>query len=138
MAETMKLIDEGENFRLYTWRWVAFCQVWSRPDVTAEDGARYAAVLMNSLHFLLTDNDNAVPGIVFDIREAPKTSGPKTLALLGDAMRTWSLAGRNVVMLVTAPEQRAQMEQLVATSANARGAVHDDVDLALANARISR
>ena len=134
----MNLIEEGENFRLYTWRSVAFCQVWSRPDVSAEDGSRFAAVLMNSLRFLLTDQDNQVPGIVFDIREAPAISGPKTLALLGEGVMTWSLAGKNIVMLVIASEQRAQMEQLVTAYGNGRGVVHDDVEQALVSARIIR
>lgn len=136
----VKVLDEGENFRLCLWQAVAYCQVWSRPDVSAEDGARFAAVLMNSLRYLLTDEENQVPGIVFDIREAPRTAGPKTLALLGEAITTWSLANKNVIMLVDAasPEQHAQMAALVQQSGNGRGAVHGDVDAALCAARILR
>jgi hypothetical protein len=136
----LKVIDEGENFRLCTWQSVAYCQVWARPDVSAEDGARFAAILMNSLRFLLTDENNQVPGIVFDLRQAPKHAGPKTLAHLGEAITTWSLAGKNVIMLVDpqAPEQRAQMLTLVQQSGNGIGAVHDDVDAALCAARIHR
>lgn len=136
----MKIVDEGENFRLCLWFGVAYCQVWRRPDVSLDDGARFAAVLMNALRFLLTDADNQVPGIVFDLREAPKTSGPKTLALLGEAITTWSLAGKNVVMLVDdkTPEQRRQMEELVKTAGNGIGAVHGDVEGAISAARILR
>lgn len=136
----LKVIDEGENFRLCTWQTVAYCQVWARPDVSAEDGARFAAVLMNSLRFLLTDGDNQVPGIVFDLRQAPKQAGPKTLAHLGEMITTWALAGKNVIMLVEpqAPEQRTQMQALVEQVGHGRGAVHDDVDASLRAARIVR
>ena len=133
-TEHIKVIDEGENFRLCIWRGVAYCQVWRRPDVSAADGTRFAAVLMNSLRFLLTDADNAVPGIVFDIRLAPPTSGPNTLALLGEAVSTWSLADKNIVMLVGPPEQRAQMEALLATHGHGKGRVREDPDQALAAA----
>ena len=128
----MKVIDEGDNFRLGVWRGVAYCQVWRRPDVSEAEGTRFAAVLANSLRFLLTDDDNRVPGIVFDIREAPAHSGPNTLALLGEAISTWSLASKRVAMLISADaEQRAQMTALVAASANGIGVVHDDVDRAV-------
>jgi hypothetical protein len=126
----LKIIDEGENFRLAVWQGAAYCQVWRRPDVSAADGTRFAAVLMNSLRFLLTDDDNRVPGIVFDIREAP-LAGPNTYALLSEAVNTWSLAGKSVVMLVGTEEQRAQMTKLVAASGNGRAVVCTDPDEAL-------
>jgi hypothetical protein len=132
----VKILEEGDNFRVCVWRGVAYCQVWRRPDVSAQEGTRFAAVLANSLRALLTDDDNLVPGIVFDIREAPATSGPNTLALLAEAIGTWSLAGKNVAMLVGPAEQRAQMTELVRTNGNGRGAVYDDVDAAVAFAGV--
>jgi len=128
----MKIIDEGENFRLAVWRDVAYCQVWRRPDVSADEGARFAGVLMNALRSLLTDRENAVPGIVFDVREAPATSGPRTLALLGEAINTWSLADKRVAVLAGPVEQRAQMAELLLQSGNGRGQVFGEVDGAVA------
>jgi hypothetical protein len=128
----VKLIDEGENFRLAVWRGVAYCQVWKRPDVSDVEGTRFAAVLMNALRSLLMSRDHDVPGIVFDVREAPAISGPKTIALLSEAVETWALAGKRVAMLVAPIEQRDQMRVLVATCAHQRGIVTDDVDAAVA------
>ncbi len=127
----LKIIDEGENFRLAVWRGAAYCQVWRRPDVSAADGARFAAVLTNALRFLLTDPDNEVAGIVFDLSAAPASAGPTTRALLGEAINTWSLAGKRVAMLVSAEEQRAQMGELIAQSGNGNGAVFDDEQAAV-------
>jgi hypothetical protein len=128
----VRLIDEGENFRLAVWRGVAFCQVWRRPDVSDVEGTRFAAVLMNSLRALLTSRDHDVPGIVFDVREAPTISGPKTIALLSEAVETWALAEKRVAVLVGAVEQRDQMRTLLDASAHGRGSVTDDVDAAVA------
>ena len=128
----VELIDEGDNFRISIWRGVAYCQVWRRPDVSDGEGTRFAAVLMNSLRFLLTDHDHDVPGIVFDLREAPVASGPNTLALLSEAVGTWSLADKHVAMLVGADEQRAQMSAIIQQHANGRGAVILDVEAAIA------
>jgi hypothetical protein len=137
MGDSMRLIDEGENFRLAIWRDVAYCQVWRRPDVSPADGTRFAAVLMNALRFLLTDPESPVPGIVFDVREAPATSGPNTLALLGELIATWSLAGRNVAVVVGPEDQAGQMRLLIAQHAHGRGSVHvQDVTAALDFARI--
>ena len=136
MAESFKLVDEGENFRLAIWADVAYCQVWRRPDVSAAEGTRFAAVLMNALRTLLTDPDSPVPGIVFDVREAPAVSGPNTLALLGELMSSWSLAGKRVAVVARPAEQVEQMRQLVERHAHGHGqVVIDDVTVALAFAR---
>ncbi|HEY4221323.1 MAG TPA: hypothetical protein VGO62_08265 [Myxococcota bacterium] len=137
VADLWKLVDEGENFRIAVWRGVAYCQVWRRPDVSASDGTRFAAVLMNSLRMLLTDDDNAVPGIVFDVREAPATSGPNTIALLAELVGSWSIVGKRVAILVGPVEQSVQMGELLRVHGNSRGAVFADVDGALSYAAAS-
>ncbi|MDP2340630.1 MAG: hypothetical protein Q8O67_06720 [Deltaproteobacteria bacterium] len=122
-AEKKRRIDEGENFRLSVWRGVGYCEVWRRPDVSVNQGTRYAAVLMNSLRSFLSDVENPVPGLVFDLREAAPVAGPNTLALLAELMTSWSLADRNIVLVVAWADQRDQMEELIAKSAPGRAVV---------------
>lgn len=96
----MHTIDEGENFRLMLHEDIAVFQVWARPDVSFDEGARYAGIAMNTLRMLLGDDEMPLVGIVFDVSLAPGAVGPTTHAQIRDVIQSWTIVGRNVALYV--------------------------------------
>jgi hypothetical protein len=131
----MHMLDEGENFRLFIHERIAVFQVWARPDVCAEEGARMAGIAMNTLRGLLGDADAEVTGLVFDARLAPGSVGPTTQAQLSDVFRSWAIAERRVAVLAGDDALQQQMTNVLDEVAPGLGLSTPDEGEAYAHAR---
>jgi hypothetical protein len=108
----MKL-SQGDNHLISTRDGVAICQVWSRPDLSPEDGARNAQQMSEFLRTEVLQPGAPYRGLVFDVRRGPTVFGPRTreaLAALFSAAATNDLA--IAVLVGESPIQLLQFRNL--------------------------
>ena len=71
-------LTEGENHLISARDGLVVCQIWTRTDLSSEQGARNAqqmvAFMMNDVLRVAT----TYRGIIFDVRRGPPVFGPKT------------------------------------------------------------
>ena len=77
----MRLI-EGDNHLISERDGLAICQVWTRPDLSAEQGAKNAGQMVAYMTSVVLRPGTSYRGIVFDVRRAPKIFGPQTRTVL--------------------------------------------------------
>lgn len=71
-------LSSGDNHLISARDGLAICQVWSRPDLSPEDGARNAAQMSTFLTTHVLRPGSPYRGIIFDLRRGPPVFGPKT------------------------------------------------------------
>src|SRR5262245_26028571 len=76
-------VEVGENYCVELDGEIASCRVWSRPDLDSETGARLAAQKVAICRSLA---QGPALGMLFDLREAPRVTGPKTQNSLSQIM----------------------------------------------------
>jgi hypothetical protein len=124
----MSLVEEGDNYRIELDGGVAHCRVWSRPDLDFEAGARLAAKKVAICSSLAT---SAARGLLFDLRDAPKVTGPKTQKSIEQILAAWESAGRPIAVIVSpASLQRLQLSRLARDAAPRHAEIFVDLDLA--------
>lgn len=112
---------EGGNYRIELRGGVAFCSVWRRPDVDSATGAEFAR--QKIAHFQKLARGEAA-GMIFDLREAPPVTGPKTQEAIGQMLQAFEVAGLPMAVVVGDHSvQRLQLTRLVSEVAPARGGV---------------
>lgn len=112
----MRLVT-GDNHLISVRDGVVICQVWLRPDLSAEQGAQNAKQMVD---YLLGTLRVGTPhrGLIFDVRRGPPSFGPKTRETLLDLLSAADRAGIPVAFLAGATEtQTAQFRSLCAASA---------------------
>lgn len=115
------LVAEGGNYRIELDFDVATCRVWRRPDVDAETGAAYAKQKIAHFDALAR---GAARAMIFDLREAPPVTGPKTQEALGLMIAAFERARRRVAIVAGASAtQRMQLQRIVDGSAPRSGRV---------------
>src|SRR5688572_1761753 len=87
-------LAQGENHVISAREGLAILQVWSRPDLSAEEGARNAAQMTDYLSRHVLQAGTAYRGLVFDVRRGPPVFGPKTRETLASL---FTLAAKNGV-----------------------------------------
>ena len=123
----------GGNYRIEIERGVATCRVWRRPDVDAATGALYAQEKIAHFEALAR---GPVRGMIFDLREAPPVTGPRTRAAIGEMIGAFERAGRRIALVAGEhPTQRLQLRSVVDELAPMHGRVFHDVASATAWAR---
>ena len=125
-----KLVEEGDNYRVELDGGVALCRVWSRPDLDFETGARLAAKKVEICRRLAAGEARA---LLFDLRDAPKVTGPKTQRALEQIIGAWESAARPIAVVVSpASLQKLQLTRIAKEVAPNHSEVFLDLDQARA------
>ncbi|MEO6600601.1 MAG: hypothetical protein ABIQ16_12045, partial [Polyangiaceae bacterium] len=104
----MKL-KEGDNHLISERDGLAICQIWTRPDLSSEQGAKNAQEMVTFIQDLVLRADANFRGIIFDARRGPTVFGPKTReTLAGLLVRS---VARNVRVAVLCGESATQVLQ---------------------------
>lgn len=121
----MPTVAVGANFELTGNERLGLCRVWSRPDLSREDGAKSAQDLVVWVVQLL--ERDGLRGFILDVRDARMVLGGKTLGVLETIFGTAEKRGVRISALIaTDPIQRLDFADLVARVAPKNGRVHED------------
>ena len=102
-------LAEGENHLISERDGLVICQVWSRPDLSTEDGARNAAQLVAFMTNVVLRAGTQFRGFIFDVRRGPAVFGPKTReAMAGLLLHS---VARNVKVAILCSESATQVLQ---------------------------
>lgn len=114
----MRLV-EGDNHLISQRDGLAICQVWTRPDLSAEDGAKNAGQMVAYLTNVVLRVGTQYRGLIFDVRRGPTVFGPTTRATLAGLLAT-SVARKVRVAILTseAATQVLQFRSLCALAPN--------------------
>jgi hypothetical protein len=106
-------LSQGDNHLISARDGLAICQVWSRPDLSAEDGAKNAKQMSEFLASQVLRPASPYRGIIFDLRRGPPVFGPKTRETLAGF---FAAAARNkipvAVLVGESPIQVLQFRNL--------------------------
>jgi hypothetical protein len=120
------ILEEGDNYRVELDGSVALCRVWARPDLDFETGAQLAEKKVAICRSLAV---GPALGLLFDLRDAPKVTGPKTQKALELIMGAWEAAARPIAIIVSpASMQKLQLSRIVRDAAPQHGEVFIDLE----------
>ncbi len=124
----MKL-SEGDNHLISARHGLAICQVWTRPDLTAEDGARNARQMSEYLTTNVLASSSPYRGVIFDLRRGPPVFGPKTRESLAQFFATAARLNMGVAVLVgDSPIQVLQFRNLCRDSGGRADVFDNEAD----------
>src|SRR5688500_16868783 len=108
----MELI-RGDNHVISDMNGLVVCEVWSRPDLSEENGARNAREMVTFLTEKALQVGSRYRGILFDMRRGPPVFGPKTRAALLELFTQAARASIAVGVLTgTSPTQLLQFKNV--------------------------
>jgi hypothetical protein len=87
-------LAQGENHVISAREGLAILQVWSRPDLSPEEGANNAAQMTEYLSSHVLRPGAPYRGLIFDVRRGPPVFGPKTRETLSSL---FALASQNAI-----------------------------------------
>ena len=96
----MKLC-EGDNHLISAKLGLAICQVWTRPDLSAEQGARNARQMAEFLQNHVLQPGTPYRGVIFDLRRGPPVFGPRTRETLAGFFAAAAKLEMGVAVLVS-------------------------------------
>ncbi len=106
-------LASGDNHLISARDGIVFCQVWVRPDLSAEDGARNAREMVDFLMRSALSPGTGYRGLVFDVRRGPAVFGPKTRdTLLGLLAAAAKIDMPVAILAGAAPIQVVQFKSL--------------------------
>jgi hypothetical protein len=109
----MAVLDEGPLYAIEEVRGVVTCQVVSRPDVSADEGARSAERMQQFLVDRVLRSRSPYLGLVFDVSQGPAVFGPRTREALSQLFRAAARSNKPVAVRVgDAAIQRLQFTSL--------------------------
>lgn len=124
----MKL-SEGDNHLISARQGLVVCQVWTRPDLSAEDGARNARQMSEYLARHALRPGTPYRGVIFDLRRGPPVFGPKTRETLAGFFSAAAAADLGVAVLVgDAPIQVVQFRNLCRDSGGRADVFDNEAD----------
>lgn len=127
---------DGPNFAITRNGALARCRVWSRPDLSSEEGAACARAI--SSHLARLAGDPVVRSVILDVAEAPPAAGPNTLDALARLFASFEEAEKPILVVVgESALRRIQYARLVGEHAGRHGLVVADPDAAVELARRS-
>jgi hypothetical protein len=71
-------LKEGDNHLISERDGLAICQVWVRPDLSTEQGAKNAQEMVAFIQDSVLRPGTKFRGLIFDVRRGPPLFGPKT------------------------------------------------------------
>ena len=74
---------------------IAVVRVWRRPDLTREEGARCAELIVGHMRRLA----KRLRGCIFDMTRATTTWGPATHESIGQMLAAWESASKSIVTI---------------------------------------
>lgn len=124
----MKL-TEGDNHLISARHGLAICQVWTRPDLSAEDGARNARQMSDYLARHVLQQGSPYRGVIFDLRRGPPVFGPKTRETLAGFFATAARLDMGIAVLVgESPIQVLQFRNLCRDSGGRADVFNNEAD----------
>jgi hypothetical protein len=81
-------LAEGENHLISQRDGLAICQVWTRPDLSSEEGAKNAGQMVSYLLDVVLRVGTAYRGLILDVRRGPPVFGPTTRDVLAGLLAT--------------------------------------------------
>lgn len=117
-----ELFAAGANYRIVLEGAVARCVVWSRPDLSSEEGAACAEEKI--AHFQKLSSTAEPRAMILDLEQAPAVTGPRTQLALASLLLAFEQAGKPVAVVVgTSPTQQMQLARLIEENAPRHGKV---------------
>lgn len=110
-------LSEGDNHLISERDGVAICQVWTRPDLSSEEGAKNASQMVSYLTDVVLRVGTSYRGLIVDVRRGPTVFGPKTRTVLVGLFAT-SVA-RKVRIAVLTSDSATQVLQFRSLCAEA-------------------
>lgn len=128
-------VVQGDNFSIDLGpTGVVECVVWKRPDLSWADGARYAALMADSLVALARGEGTA---FVVDLSEAPPLFGPRTEEALARAFAAIEAAQKPLAVVIgSVGMQKLQLERVLREQAPERSRTFAALTAARSWARI--
>jgi hypothetical protein len=112
-------LSEGENHVISERDGFAVCQIWSRPDLSSEEGAKNAAQMVAFLKTRVLQEGTKYRGLIFDVRRGPPVFGPKTRTVLeGLLARAVERAVRVAILTGESATQQLQFRSLCSIQPN--------------------
>ena len=112
-------LKEGENHLISDRDGLAVCQIWTRPDLSSEEGARNAQQMVSYLSDEVLRAGTLYRGIIFDVRRGPPVFGPTTREVLaGLLLKSVSRNVRVAIITGESATQVLQFRSLCAASPN--------------------
>lgn len=71
-------LKEGDNHLISERDGLAICQVWTRPDLSSDEGAKNANEMVAFIQDIVLRPGTKFRGVIFDVRRGPPMFGPKT------------------------------------------------------------
>jgi hypothetical protein len=102
-------LAEGDNHLISQRDGLAICQVWTRPDLSSEEGAKNAAQMVSYLTDVVLRVGTAYRGLIFDVRRGPTVFGPQTRSVLATLLAT--SVTRKVRVAILTSESATQVLQ---------------------------
>jgi hypothetical protein len=125
-SPTMRLA-QGDNHTISVKEGIVTCEVISRPDLSAEAGAKSAVQLVDFLTRNVLHATSPYRGLTFDVRRGPPVFGPKTRETLSGLFALAGRAGKPIAVLVgDSPIQLLQFRNLCRDSAGRAEVFHDE------------
>lgn len=122
-------LSEGENHLISTRHGLAICEVWTRPDLSAEDGARNARQMAEYLETQVLKPNSPYRGVIFDLRRGPPVFGPKTRESLAHFFAAAARLNMGVAVLVSdSPIQVLQFRNLCRDSGGRADVFDNETD----------
>lgn len=107
---------------------IAVVQVWRRPDLSRDEGARCAQLIADHMKRLAS----TARSCIFDLTRATTSWGPTTHRALGEMLRYWETAGKPIYIVQSdEPIQRLLLRELQRKAALRWGHLVDSHDFAL-------
>jgi hypothetical protein len=133
------LVEQGGNYRIELTGGIAVCAIWRRPDVSREEGSRFAIAKAEAFDRLLAQPRIVVTAIALDLREAPRMWGPTTQDRLEHMVSAFERAQRRIAAIVSdEPIQALQMRRIVRACAPTYGRLFDSLERGVAWLRETR
>jgi hypothetical protein len=108
-------LKEGDNHLISERDGIAICQVWTRPDLSSEQGAKNAQEMVAFLQDTVLRSGTKFRGLIFDVRRGPPVFGPKTReALAGLVARSIAFKVRFAILCGESATQVLQFRSLCA------------------------
>jgi hypothetical protein len=92
-------LAQGENHVISAREGLAVLQVWTRPDLSPEEGAKSAAQMTEYLSTHVLRAGSMYRGLIFDVRRGPPVFGPKTRETLSALFALGAKNGVGIAVL---------------------------------------
>lgn len=100
-------VGEGGNYAIDLEESVATLRVWKRPDLTFDEGARLAVMILEDVRRIVASAD--VRGFIMDLRDAPTLTGKRTRGTLSEIVGVCEAAKKPIGVLLAAGVQYATL-----------------------------